>query len=80
MQNLTVRSQSMAVDSIGKSAAHVLAATLRRPWPIVSGILVATLANHAAAGALVGLVAQALGPPCGWSKAAPQRSSLCSAR
>lgn len=42
--------------------AIVLAATFRRPWPIVAGILVATLANHAAAGALGGWVARALGP------------------
>ncbi|GAB4035723.1 MAG: TMEM165/GDT1 family protein [Rubrivivax sp.] len=42
--------------------AIVLAAMFRRPWPIVAGILVATLANHAAAGALGGWVAQALGP------------------
>jgi putative Ca2+/H+ antiporter (TMEM165/GDT1 family) len=30
----------------------VLAARLRRPWPIIAGIFVATLANHALAGAL----------------------------
>ena len=42
--------------------AIVLAAMYRRPWPIVAGILVATLANHAVAGALGGWVAQALGP------------------
>jgi putative Ca2+/H+ antiporter (TMEM165/GDT1 family) len=42
--------------------AIVLAAMYRRPWPIVAGILVATAANHAAAGALGGWVAQALGP------------------
>lgn len=42
--------------------AIVLAAMFRRPWPIVAGILVATLANHAAAGALGGWVAHALGP------------------
>ena len=42
--------------------AIVLAAMYRRPWPIVAGIFVATLANHAAAGALGGWVAQALGP------------------
>jgi putative Ca2+/H+ antiporter (TMEM165/GDT1 family) len=42
--------------------AIVLAATFRRPWPIIAGILVATLANHAAAGALGGWVAQAMGP------------------
>jgi len=42
--------------------AIVLAAMFRKPWPIVFGILVATLANHAAAGLLGGWVAQALGP------------------
>jgi putative Ca2+/H+ antiporter (TMEM165/GDT1 family) len=31
--------------------SFVLAARLRRPWPIMWGILVATLANHALAGA-----------------------------
>jgi putative Ca2+/H+ antiporter (TMEM165/GDT1 family) len=30
----------------------VLSARFRKPWPIVAGILAATLANHAAAGAL----------------------------
>ena len=42
--------------------AIVLAAAFRRPVPIIAGILVATLANHAAAGAVGGWVAQALGP------------------
>jgi putative Ca2+/H+ antiporter (TMEM165/GDT1 family) len=42
--------------------AVVLAATFRKPFPIILGILVATLANHAAAGALGGWVASALGP------------------
>jgi putative Ca2+/H+ antiporter (TMEM165/GDT1 family) len=42
--------------------AIVLAAMFRRPWPIVAGILVATLCNHAAAGAFGGWVAQSLGP------------------
>lgn len=41
--------------------AIVLAARFRRPWPIIAGILVATLANHAAAGALGGWVARTLG-------------------
>jgi putative Ca2+/H+ antiporter (TMEM165/GDT1 family) len=30
--------------------ALILAARFQRPWPIIAGILVATLANHAAAG------------------------------
>ena len=42
--------------------AMLLAARFKRPWPIVAGILVATLANHALAGALGHWVAQALGP------------------
>lgn len=42
--------------------AIVLAAAFRKPWPIVAGIFVATIVNHAAAGAVGGWVAQALGP------------------
>lgn len=42
--------------------AVLLAVRFRRPLPIVAGILVATLLNHAAAGALGGWVATALGP------------------
>lgn len=40
----------------------VLAARFRKPWPIVLGIFVATLANHALAGAVGTWVTQALGP------------------
>ena len=40
----------------------VLAARFRRPWPIVWGILVATLANHALAGAAGAWVTTVLGP------------------
>ena len=40
----------------------LLAARFRRPWPIVLGILVATLANHALAGALGSWVTSVLGP------------------
>ena len=40
----------------------VLAARFRKPWPIVWGILVATLANHALAGAVGTWVTQWLGP------------------
>jgi putative Ca2+/H+ antiporter (TMEM165/GDT1 family) len=42
--------------------ALVLAARVRKPWPIVLGILVATLANHALAGALGAWVTTVLGP------------------
>jgi putative Ca2+/H+ antiporter (TMEM165/GDT1 family) len=40
----------------------VLAARFRKPWPIVMGILVATLANHALAGAAGSWVTTVLGP------------------
>jgi Ca2+/H+ antiporter, TMEM165/GDT1 family len=42
--------------------ALLLAARFKRPWPIVGGIAVATLANHALAGALGHWVALWLGP------------------
>jgi Ca2+/H+ antiporter, TMEM165/GDT1 family len=40
----------------------VLAARFRKPWPIVWGILVATLANHALAGGLGAWVTGLMGP------------------
>lgn len=40
----------------------VLAARFRKPWPIVWGILVATLVNHALAGAAGAWVTRMLGP------------------
>lgn len=40
----------------------VLAARFRRPWPIVAGILAATLVNHALAGAVGAWVTNTLGP------------------
>lgn len=42
--------------------ALVLAVRFRRPWPIVWGILVATLLNHALAGAVGAWVTTLLGP------------------
>ena len=42
--------------------AFLLAARFRRPWPIVLGILAATLANHAAAAAVGALIGNWLGP------------------
>lgn len=42
--------------------ALVLAARFRKPWPIVAGILVATLANHAAAGAVGAWIQTQIGP------------------
>jgi putative Ca2+/H+ antiporter (TMEM165/GDT1 family) len=40
----------------------VLAARFRKPWPIVLGILVATLVNHALAGAVGAWITTMLGP------------------
>ena len=42
--------------------ALVLAARFRKPWPIVLGILVATLANHALAGALGAWITTVISP------------------
>lgn len=42
--------------------ALVLAARFRKPWPIVFGIFVATIANHALAGAVGAWVTTLIGP------------------
>ncbi len=42
--------------------ALVLAARFKKPWPIVLGILIATVANHAMAGALGAWVTTFVGP------------------
>ena len=42
--------------------AFILAARFRKPWPIVIGILVATIANHALAGALGTWITSLMGP------------------
>jgi putative Ca2+/H+ antiporter (TMEM165/GDT1 family) len=59
---------SAAVVALGEMGdktqllALLLAARFKRPWPIVLGIAVATLANHALAGAFGHWIAQLLGP------------------
>ena len=53
MEALLVSFGVVALGEIGDKTqllSLVLAARFRRPWPIVAGILVATLANHALAG------------------------------
>ena len=55
MEAFLVSTGLVALAEIGDKTqllSLVLAARFRRPWPIVAGILVATLLNHAAAGAL----------------------------
>jgi putative Ca2+/H+ antiporter (TMEM165/GDT1 family) len=54
MEAFLVSTGLVALAEIGDKTqllSLVLAARFRRPWPIVAGILIATLLNHAAAGA-----------------------------
>ena len=65
MQTLIVSAAAVAIAEIGDKTqllSLILAAKYRRPWPIVIGIFVATLANHALAGAVGAVVAEWLSP------------------
>ncbi|HET8941221.1 MAG TPA: TMEM165/GDT1 family protein [Rudaea sp.] len=65
METFLISTLSVAVAELGDKTqllALILAAKYRRPWPICFGILLATLANHALAGALGALVAHLLSP------------------
>ena len=65
MQAFLVSTGVVALAEMGDKTqllALLLAARFRKPWPIVWGILVATLANHALAGALGAWVTTFLGP------------------
>ncbi len=65
MEAFLVSTGVVALGEMGDKTqllAMLLAAKFRRPWPIVAGILVATLANHALAGAVGQWVADAVGP------------------
>jgi putative Ca2+/H+ antiporter (TMEM165/GDT1 family) len=62
---LLVSAGTVALAEIGDKTqllALLLAARFRRPWPIVAGILVATLLNHAIAGEVGALAARWLTP------------------
>ena len=64
MEAFLVSTGVVALGEMGDKTqllAIVLAATFRKPIPIITGIFVATLANHAAAGAVGGWIAQVLG-------------------
>lgn len=55
LESLLVSTASVALAEIGDKTqllALVLAARFRKPWPIIAGILVATLANHGIAAEL----------------------------
>lgn len=65
MQALLICTGVVALAEIGDKTqllALVLAARYRKPWPIIFGILVATLANHALAGAVGVWLAATIGP------------------
>jgi len=64
MDALLISTGIVALAEIGDKTqllALVLAARFKKPWPIVAGILVATLANHAIAGAVGAWLTQQLG-------------------
>jgi putative Ca2+/H+ antiporter (TMEM165/GDT1 family) len=55
LESLLIPTGIVALAEIGDKTqllALILAARFRKPWPIIGGIVVATLANHAAAGAV----------------------------
>ena len=65
MEALLVSIGIVALAEIGDKTqllTLVLAARYRRPWPIVAGIFVATLANHAIAGAVGAWLTRQIGP------------------
>lgn len=65
IEALLVSTGIVALAEIGDKTqllTLVLAARHRRPWPIVAGIFVATLANHALAGALGAWLTSVIGP------------------
>ena len=65
MEAFLVSTGVVALGEMGDKTqllAILLAAKLRRPVPIILGILVATLVNHAFAGLVGDWVAKALGP------------------
>ena len=65
MDALLVSTAIVALAEIGDKTqllAFILAARFRRPWPIVLGILVATLANHAFAAAVGTWLTTLMGP------------------
>jgi putative Ca2+/H+ antiporter (TMEM165/GDT1 family) len=65
MEAFLISTGIVALAEIGDKTqllAFLLAARFRRPLPIVAGILVATVANHAFAAAVGALVSKLLGP------------------
>ena len=62
---LLISTAAVAVAEIGDKTqllSLILAARYRRPWPIIAGILIATILNHSLAGAVGAAVAAWLSP------------------
>ena len=65
MEAFFVSTGVVALAEVGDKTqllAFILAAKFRRPWPIVWGILAATLLNHGVAGALGAWITGLMGP------------------
>ena len=65
MEAFLVSTGIVALAEVGDKTqllAFILAAKFRKPWPIIAGILVATLANHGFAGALGAWITFIMGP------------------
>jgi putative Ca2+/H+ antiporter (TMEM165/GDT1 family) len=65
LESFLVSTGIVALAEIGDKTqllSFLLAAKFRKPWPIVLGILVATLANHAFAGAIGSWLTTVLSP------------------
>jgi putative Ca2+/H+ antiporter (TMEM165/GDT1 family) len=65
MEAFLISTGIVALAEIGDKTqllAFLLAAKFKKPWPIVAGISVATIANHAGAGALGAWITAAVGP------------------
>ncbi len=65
MEAFLISTGIVALAEIGDKTqllAFILAAKFRKPWPIIAGILLATLANHGLAGALGAWVTSYMGP------------------
>lgn len=65
MEAFLISTGIVALAEIGDKTqllSLILAARFRKPWPIIAGILVATLANHALAGAVGTWLTTLIGP------------------
>lgn len=65
MEAFLISTGIVALAEIGDKTqllAFLLAAKFKKPWPIVAGIFVATIANHAGAGALGAWITATAGP------------------